>query len=250
MNLIIETILKIVLFLNDLVGNLGLALILFTIIFRLITLAFTYKSLKSMGKMREISGEVKQLQKKYKGDPKALQLAQLELYKKHNINPLSGCLPQILQIVMLLIIYQVLIRLFKIEGLANTSFLWFDLTSPDPLHLIPILAAGSQLFLSIMTLPGGEKRDLVPNDSSKKSIQELNKKEEDSANMAAAMQKQMLIMMPLMTGFIALKLAAGLGLYWVISTLFSIGQQYFISGWGGIVIYKDRLLKLFTANKK
>lgn len=249
MNLLIETFLNIILFINNLVGNLGLALIIFTIIFRLFTLTFTYKSLKSMGKMREISSQVKQLQKQYKNDPKGLQLAQLELYKKYNINPLSGCLPQLLQIAMLIVIYQVLIRLFKLDGLTNTSFLWFDLTSPDPLYIIPILAAISQLFLSIMTLPGGEKRDLVPNDSSKKSIQELNKKEEDSANMAATMQKQMLIMMPIMTGFIALKLDSGLGLYWVVSTLFSIGQQYFISGWGGIVIYKNRLLKMLPTHK-
>ena len=249
MNLLIETFLNIILFINNLVGNLGLALIIFTIVFRLFTLAFTYKSLKSMGKMREISSQVKQLQKQYKNDPKGLQLAQLELYKKYNINPLSGCLPQLLQIAMLIVIYQVLIRLFKLDGLANTSFLWLDLTKPDPLYIIPILAAISQLFLSIMTLPGGEKRDLVPNDSSKKSIQELNKKEEDSANMAATMQKQMLIMMPIMTGFIALKLGSGLGLYWVVSTLFSIGQQYFISGWGGIVIYKNRLLKILSTHK-
>ncbi len=249
MNLLIETFLNIILFINNLVGNLGLALIIFTIVFRLFTLAFTYKSLKSMGKMREISSQVKQLQKQYKNDPKGLQLAQLELYKKYNINPLSGCLPQLLQIAMLIVIYQVLIRLFKLDGLANTSFLWLDLTKPDPLYIIPILAAISQLFLSIMTLPGGEKRDLVPNDSSKKSIQELNKKDEDSANMAATMQKQMLIMMPIMTGFIALKLGSGLGLYWVVSTLFSIGQQYFISGWGGIVIYKNRLLKILSTHK-
>ncbi len=82
MNFIIDTILGIILSLDSLIGNLGVTIIVFTLIFRLITLAFTYKSLKSMSKMRLLSGEMKALQQQYKNDPKALQLAQLELYKK------------------------------------------------------------------------------------------------------------------------------------------------------------------------
>lgn len=245
MSWLIDAILQILLWINTLTQNLGLAIIVFTLIFRGLILAFTYKSLKSMKKIQAMSGEVKALQKKYKDDPQALQLAQLELYKKYNVNPISGCLPQLLQIFMLIIIYQVLLKVIGMENLENVNFLWLNLTKPDSKYIIPILATLTQLFLSLMTLPGGETRDIVPNSSKKKAIQELNEKENDTAEMAATMQKQMLFMMPLMTGFIALKLPSGLGLYWVISTLFSIFQQVFISGWGGIIIYARRLKNFF-----
>jgi YidC/Oxa1 family membrane protein insertase len=242
-------VLQIILTLDSVVQNLGLTLVIFTILFRLFVLSFTYKSLKSMSKMREISGEIKVLQQKHKGDPKALNLAQLELYKKHNINPLSGCLPQILQICMLLLIYNVITKLLHTDNLQNSAFLWFDLASPDPLRIIPLLAVITQLFLSLMVSPGAEQPDIVPNNSKNKAIKQLNQKEEQTANMAASMQKQMLFMMPILSGFIALTLPAGLGLYWVVSTIFSIFQQYFISGWGGIVIYARRLTRYLKRQK-
>jgi YidC/Oxa1 family membrane protein insertase len=240
-----DLVLQCLLFINSLVGNIGLAIIIFTVLFRLIILSFTYKSLKSMGKMRELNGELKELRKKYKNDPQALNLAQLELYKRHNINPLSGCLPQLLQIFMLIVFYNALRQLIGMEGLAGTQFLWFDVTTPDSYHVIPIIAVISQLFLSLMISPGGETPNLVPDEAKKKSLQELNKKEEDTAEMAAMMQKQMLFMMPLMSGFIAWGLPAGLGFYWIVSTIFSIGQQFFISGAGGLKIYAHRLALKF-----
>ena len=228
MTWLIDAILQIILWLNNFLGNLGFSIIAFTFVFRSLILIFTYKSLKSMKKIQAMSGEVKELQQKHKNDPQALQLAQLELYKKYNVNPLSGCLPQILQIVMLIIIYQVLLKLIGLDNLENINFFWLDLTQPDSKYIIPVLAVITQLFLSLMTLPGGETRDVVPNQSKKKAIQELNEKENNTAGMAATMQKQMLFMLPLMTGFIAIKLPSGLGLYWVASTLFSIFQQFFI----------------------
>jgi membrane protein insertase Oxa1/YidC/SpoIIIJ len=81
----------------------------------------------------------------------------------------------------------------------------------------------------------------VPNESKNKKIKALNEKEEDTAQMANMMQKQMLYMMPFLSGFIAWNLPAGLGFYWIVSTIFSIGQQYFISGWGGLATYAKRL---------
>ena len=247
MTFLTDGLLSIILWLDSFIHNLGVTTIVFTLIFRSVLLAFTWKSLKAMHKMKVLAPEIKKLQQQYKNDPQALNLAQLELYKKYNVNPLSGCLPQLLQIFMLITFYRVLIKLFNLDTLDDTTFLWFDVTTPDSLHIIPILAAGSQFFLSLMTAPGGETRDIVPNDSQKKSIQTLNKKEEDTAEMAATMQRQMLFMMPFMTGLIAWTLPAGLGLYWVTSTIFSIVQQYFISGWGGIVIYSQRLRRLISA---
>ena len=126
---------------------------------------------------------------------------------------------------------------------------WLDLSKPDGHYILPILAAVSQLILSVMLIPVTETKDVVPNQSKKLKVIDKNKKEEDTAEMAATMQQQMLFMMPIMTGFFAIKFPAGLSLYWVITTVFSIVQQYFISGPGGLATYYNRaklVLKLKT----
>jgi len=79
--------------------------------------------------------------------------------------------------------------------------------------------------------------------------QKANEKEESFADMAASMQQQMLFIMPVMTGFIALNFPAGLGLYWVFTTVFSIGQQWYVSGPGGLVHYTKKAVA-FVTNRK
>ncbi|MBQ6437899.1 membrane protein insertase YidC [bacterium] len=239
-------LLQLLVALNGFTGNIGVTIIVFTLAFRGLLLALTWRSHQSLQKIKELDPQVRELRAKYQDDQAKLNQAQLELYQKYNVNPASGCLPQILQIIMLIIFYRALMSLLGQENLVNTGFLWFDVTTSDPLHIIPILAAAAQLFLSVMTLPGGEVRDLVPNDSQSKKVQAANQKEEDTAAMAATMQKQMLFMMPCMTGVIAWSLPAGLGLYWIVSTIFSIGQQAAISGWGGITLYFKRLINVFS----
>ena len=241
MQAITNIILQALIQLQGLTGNLGLSILLFTFLIRSLLLPLSLPSLKSMKKMKELQPHLNELKKKYKDDKKGLQSAQLELYKKYNANPLSGCLPQILQLVILIFLYRVLVSFLstaKINGVEiDPHFLWLDLSKPDGMYVMPILAGLTQLILSVMIVPGGEVPDIVPNDSKSKKIQVENKKEEDSAEMAATMQKQMLFMMPLMTGFIALRFPSGLTLYMIATTVFSIVQQYFISGPGGIVSY-------------
>jgi YidC/Oxa1 family membrane protein insertase len=230
--------------LYDVTGDLGLAIIVFTVLIRTIMLPITLPSLRASEKMRALQPEVKKLKEKHGKDKQALQLAQVELYKKYNINPLAGCLPQILQIGVLILLYQALIsflKLTEIHGVQmDPQFLWLNLTLPDHLYIFPVLAAVTQLILSLMIIPATETRDIVPNKSSKKSVQEANKKEEDLAEMAASIQQQMLYVMPVMTGFIALTFPSGLALYWIMTTVFSIGQQVYISGWGGLPVYWNR----------
>jgi len=177
----------------------------------------------------------------------------MELYKTHNINPLSGCLPQVVQIVLLIVLYRVLVSFVsksEFDGVTlNPIFFWLNLTKPDQFFILPVLAGLTQLFLSLMILPGGETPDVIPNDVKTKKLKEENKKEEDTADMAAAMQKQMLFIMPVMTAFIAVRFPSGLALYWVASTVFSIVQQYFITGLGGIAIYSGRVVKLLQGKK-
>lgn len=240
----IEIFSNLLLGLNEVVGNMGLVIIIFTILIRSLLLPLTLPSLKAHKNLSKLKPELDELKKKYKDDKAGLAQAQMLLYKKYNVNPVAGCFPQILQLVVLVILYRSLVKFLNpVDGSnLNTHFLWFDLLNPDPLFVLPVFTALSQLVLSIMVSPGGEVRDVVPNKSKSKAVKEENKKEEDMAEMAASMQKQMIFMMPVMTGLMAMKFPAGLALYWAMSTLFSIGQQLLVSGPGGLVTYYKRLV--------
>lgn len=246
MNIINQIFSQIFIVLYSVLGNLGLTIIIFTVIIRTILMPLTLPSIKARKEMSKLKPELDKLKDKYGSDKKALQLAQLSLYKKYKVNPLSGCLPQIIQLVIIIILYQFLQSIFKtnqLDGLViDPKFLWLDLSQADNKYVLPVLAGATQLFLSLMIIPGAEIRDIIPNQSKSKQIQAANKKEEDMAEMADTMQKQMVFLMPLMTTVIAFKFTSGLVLYWVVSTLFSIVQQYFISGLGGVKEYAFKLV--------
>jgi YidC/Oxa1 family membrane protein insertase len=240
---------QLLMFLVSTTGSLGWAILVFTFLIRSAMLPLTIPSLKSTKKMMAIQPELKKLSKIHGKDRQALQQAQMELYKKHNVNPLAGCLPQLAQLVVLILLYQALIKFININGgLINMNFFWLDLAKPDLKYILPALAVLTQLVLSLMIAPGAETPDVIPNQSKSKKIQTANKKEEDTADMAQSMQQQMMFIMPLMTGFIALRFPSGLALYWVATTVFSIGQQWYITGPGGLVTYAQRV-KLFINSK-
>lgn len=235
--------------LYSLVGDLGLSIISLTLLIRALLLPITLPTLRARKKLKKIQPRLDKLKKKHKGDKKALQQAQMELYQKYNVNPLAGCLPQILQIVILIGLYRALgsfLEQSQVDGIMiEPGFLWLNLAKPDPLYILPVLAALVQLVLALMISPGAEVRDIVPNEAEDKKVQKENEDEEDMAEMAKSMQQQMIFIMPIMTGFVALRFPAGLALYWVTTNIFSIVQQYFISGPGGLKTYWQRLqLKL------
>ncbi|MFA6814618.1 MAG: YidC/Oxa1 family membrane protein insertase [Patescibacteria group bacterium] len=225
------------LFLNGALGSVGLALIVFTIVIRLLVLPLTLPSIKSSQKIKKLQPELKKIKEKYKDDKQGYALAQSQLYKSYNINPLAGCLPQIIQLLVLIVLYRAIIRLFDQSTGLNFSFLWVDLSQPDSKYIFPVLAALSQFVLSLMISPATQTRDIVPNKTQSDLLKKANEKEEDIAEMASTMQQQMMFMMPIMTGVIALKLPSGLALYWIMGTLFSIVTQYFVSGLGGIAVF-------------
>jgi YidC/Oxa1 family membrane protein insertase len=219
-------------------GNLGLPIIAITLLTKIILIPLVVPSMKSAKKMQELKPALDKLKNKYK-DKAELQKAQMALYKEKGINPAAGCLPQIVQIVILISLYQVFINFIKqpsIGGImVNPHFLYLDLTKPDSTYIMPVLAGVSQFIFSLMMQAGVESHVQNP----KKKVEK--KKEEGSLEMATSMQQQMLYMMPLMTVVISLKFQSGLVLYWVISTVFSVIQQYYFSGLGGL---KPVLLKL------
>ena len=223
-------------------GNLGLSIIAITIITKVILLPFVIPSIRSMKKMQDLKPELDRLKAKH-ADKAALQQAQVALYKERGINPAAGCLPQIFQIIILISLYQVFIYFLKQSSVGginlNPYFLYFDMTKPDRSYILPVLAGISQLVFSLMMQSGLETHIEAP-----KKKNDL-KKEEDKMEMASSMQQQMVYMMPLMTVIISINFQSGLVLYWVVSTLFSLIQQYFFSGWGGLIpaLKKIRLIK-------
>ncbi len=238
--------------LYSIVGDLGLSIIVMTILIRSLLLPLVIPSLKARKKLKKIKPKLDKLKNKHKGDKQALQKAQVELYQKYNVNPLAGCLPQILKIVVLLGLYRALqsfLEQGQVQGMViDPQFLWLDLTQPDSKYILPILAGSIQLILALMISPGGEIRDIVPNESRSQKTKQKNEEEEDSAEMAKAMQQQMIFIMPFFTAFIATKFPAGVAVYWVITNLFSIVQQYFVSGLGGLKTYWQRLKMILNIN--
>jgi len=187
--------------------------------------------------MQDLKPELDRLKSKHT-DKAALQQAQVALYKERGINPAAGCLPQIFQIIILISLYQVFMYFLKQSSVGGTVlnpyFLYLDLTKPDRTYIMPILAGVSQLVFSLMMQSGIESHVHNPKKKDEK------KKEENNLEMASSMQKQMIYMMPLMTVIISLNFQSGLVLYWVISTVFSLVQQYFFSGWGGLIPFYNK----------
>jgi YidC/Oxa1 family membrane protein insertase len=239
---------SLVFFYHLLGGNLGLSILATTLVLRLLLIPLTLPSLKSAKKIQSLKPELDDLKRLHGNNKQALQIAQLELYKKHQINPAAGCLPQIINLIVLIGLYQVLLQFLQTGTInsspVNLSFLWMNLAEPDHLYLIPIIAGLTQFILALMLMPAtstaAEKTLAV---QTKSAVDD--KQANDMSHMAETMQQQMLYLMPIMTVFISLKFPAGLGVYWIFTTIFSIIQQYFVSGLGGLRKY----LKPLSVNK-
>lgn len=247
-------------------GALGLSIMLLTVIVKLITWPLTSQQIKASKKMAELKPHLDKLKEKHKGDQQAMAKAQMELYKEHGINPAGGCLPAIIQILLIYPLYQVIQAFFDPTlGLEKINYFlysqsWRFTSLPDPHFLglsladkpsdfaragavvlvVPLLTAVLQLVLSKMMSPTPVKP--YPTDTPSEVKEKI--KEED---MATAMQSQMLVMMPIMIGFFAYQFPIGLSLYWNVLTIMGIYQQYRISGWGGLANWLNKLTSLSNA---
>lgn len=211
---------KLLFYIYDIVNSYGLSIVVFTILVKLILLPLTIKQTKSMKQMQELNPKIKALQKKYGHDKQKLNEKTMELYRQHNVNPFaSGCLPLLLQLPVLFALFQVLrlpeVYVFTPETYeaVGKSFLWIkDLSASssfsDPIsYILPILAAVTTYYQSKMVAPKN----------------------------AEGTQSTMNVVMPLMIGYFSFSFPAGVTLYWVLSNLFQIVQQYFGLSRGGAV---------------
>ncbi len=181
----------------------GIAIIVLTLVIKAILAPLTVKQIKSMKGMQDLQPRMKAIQEKYKKDPQKVQQEMAALYKEMGINPLSGCLPLLVQMPFLIAIYWAL-QGFPYDP-TYESFLWLpSLGEPDPLYILPVLSAVSTYVMSKQTGSTG------------------------ATGAAASQQKIMQIFMPLFIGYISLNFPSGLVIYWVVSNAFQLVQQHFI----------------------
>lgn len=189
-------------------SNYGLAIILLTIVIRLILWWPTHKSYKSMKKMQvgmsKMQPRLKTLKEVYRDNPQKLNEETMKLYKEYQINPMGGCLPMLLQMPVFFALYATLTAAVELKG-ASFFWVWKDLSLKDPIYLLPILMGLSMFVQQKMSTPPAATPE------------------------AATQQKMMLYFMPIMLTFFAFMWPSGLLLYWVVSNILSIGQQVFIN---------------------
>jgi len=197
--------------LHGYVRNYGVVIVIFALLLKIILHPLTHKSMDASLKMQKIQPQMQALQQKYKNDPKTLQLEMSKLYKEAGANPLSGCLPLLLQMPIFFSLYNVL--RYSLD-MRNAGFvLWLkDLSEPDPYLILPILMGVFMIVQSLMMQP---KRG---------NIEEMDEKQ----RAAASSQKMMTWIMPIMMFFIFRSMPAGLVLYWTVFNIFSVIQQYIL----------------------
>ena len=256
--LIIQPFINILLLIYQYLGqNFGIAIILFTILIRLVTYPLTAKQIKSSRAMQEMNSDPEWIktQEKYKGEREKLAQEQMRMYQEKGISPFSSCLPTLLQFPLILGLYQSIIRtmaqtpmqMFELTRLIypgafwfntdllplNSRFLWMNLGQPDLIHVeglpfaIPIMAIivafTSYLQSRLMTPASQPSASGAPDQS-------------------AQMTKMMSIYMPLLMGYLAYTLASGLALYFVVSNIAGIAQYAMMGSvnWDNVKFWKKR----------
>ena len=205
------------------VGNYGYAIILMTILVRLVFFPLNQYSMKSMGKMRKLGPEIENIKAKYKDDKQQQQKEMMKLYKVNKINPASSCFPILVQIPIFFSIYKLLLLDVDMRH-SNFIWIWEDLSAKDPtsfLNLFGLLNFQVPSFLEVGILPilmGGSmwlQMKLSPQPSGNDEMQKV--------------QKKIFAFLPLFLTFILAPFAAGLVLYWCVTNILTIIQQWIIN---------------------
>lgn len=239
-------------------GALGLSIILLTVLVKYIMYPLTVAQIKTSAEMMKMQPLMSKLKEKYKKDPKRLQQEQMELFKKHGVNPAAGCLPSLIQIVILVFgFYPMILKIvdlkakdtistindivyfdfIKLNHVWDRNFFGLDLgAKPSDLMSSMVLVA---ILIPVVTalLQFVQTKMMMPEDS----VEEKSKPKSDAPDFSKVFQKQMLYMSPLLIGFVSFNFAIGLSLYWNTFTIFGIIQQYKIQGWGGASSWIERL---------
>ena len=194
---VLQAVSHVITFFAQLVGNnYGIALLIVTILVRLLIMPFMVKQLRHTRSIQELQPELAKIKNQYKGDSKRIQEETMKLYQTTGVNPMAGCFPTLIQLPVLYALFG------AIEGnvaLNHSTFLHiFHLGLPDHTYILPLLSAVTTYVSSKMTMPGNDSQ-----------------------------QKIMLLMMPVFIFFISTRFPAGLALYWTYGNIFVAVQTYF-----------------------
>jgi YidC/Oxa1 family membrane protein insertase len=187
-------------FLQGFVSNWGLAIILLTITVKLITLFWTTKSMRSMKAMSKLKPKMDEIRTKFESDKQRMNVEMMNLYKTHNINPLGGCLPMLLQMPVWFALYRALNVSAELYQAPFVGWL-NDLTRPDPYYIVPVVMTGLMFI----------QQKITP------------------STVDSAQQRMMLIMMPLMFGSFSLFFPSGLTVYILTNTLLTMAHQFWMN---------------------
>lgn len=211
--------------------NLGIAIIVLTIVVKLLLYIPTQHALEGQKKMQILQPKLEELKRKYPNDPKKQQEETMKLWKEHQINPLSSCLPTLVQFPVLIgLLYVIrdeshlelsrhLIYPFyqHLSWQFGTNFLGLELLKPN-FYIMPVLLVVLQYLQMKLAFDIADKKKAKADDAGKQQL-----------STSQVQQKVMLYGLPLMIGFFALQFPAAVALYWGVSTLFGIGQQIIVN---------------------
>lgn len=192
----------------------GIAIIVFTIIIKTLMLPLTIKSIRSSKAMQELAPKIKEIQKKHGSDRQAASSATMALYQQHGVNPMAGCLPMLIQMPIFFGIYRAILPLSESnQGEWAHGFLWLSsLGERDPFFILPLLAGFFQFVQSRMMRPANQK------------VTDPQQK----------MMNTMMNFMPLTVILFGANFASGAVLYWAAQAVYSVVQQWLITGWGAL----------------
>lgn len=180
-------------------NNYGWSIILLTFIIKIITYPLTLKSMTSMNKMKDLQPKMLEIREKFKGDTQKMNAAMMELYKKHGVNPMGGCLPILIQIPIFFALYKTLLVSIELKG-APFIFWIADLSEKDPYYVTPILMGISMFFQQKLTPQAGDP-----------------------------MQQKIFMFLPIIFTFMFLSFPSGLVIYWLTNNILTILQQIIIN---------------------
>jgi len=224
-------------------NDFGIAIILLTLIIRLILSPLSIKTFRSQKALSELQPRVKEIQEKFKNDSREQSKQVMDLYRQYNINPFSGCLPLLIQLPILIALYQVSTAGF---GEDSLSVLYGFIKNPASLNSISlgfIDLTKKSLPLSLIAGIGQFIQTKLSLSFSKNPALQKDQKALATTNPLASMNQQMLYFLPIITIIVSMSFPAGLPLYWIATTVFSIFEQAYInsikSGYGGSSGTKD-----------
>ncbi len=215
--ILVYPLLNLLVFFYHYIPDIGVVIILITVLVRLILLPSFHKSLKQQKAMAELQPKMNAVKEQFKDDKEGQAKALMELYKEHKVNPLSSCLPLLVQLPLLIALYQVFIQSLNGSQLTGLYSFIADPGKINPVFLHWLNLSHNNISMAILAglLQYWQSKIMLPK----------NKPADATTKM---MQYQTLYFLPAVTILLGSRFPAGLTLYWVVTTLFGVGQQYYL----------------------